>query len=71
MCAQTMKAAVIYTVGGPKQLKVEQRPILKAEVDQVLIHIRAFGLNRSELFTRRGFIPQRQVPSCLGHRMCR
>ena len=66
MCAQTMKAAVIYTAGGPEQLKVEQRPIPKAEANQVLIRIRAFGLNRSELFTRQGLSPNVKFPRVLG-----
>src|SRR5215469_1448246 len=66
MCAQTMKAAVIYTAGGPEQLKVEQRPIPKAEANQVLIRIRAFGLNRSEMFTRQGLSPSVRFPRVLG-----
>ena len=66
MSAQTMKAAVIYTPGGPEQLKVEQRPIPKAEANQVLIRIRAFGLNRSELFTRQGLSPGVKFPRILG-----
>ena len=50
----TMKAAVFYQPGGPEALKVEQRPIPTPKPGQVLIQIKAFGLNRSELFTRQG-----------------
>jgi len=50
----TMKAAVFYQPGGPEALKVEQRPIPTPKPGQVLIQIKAFGLNRSELFTRKG-----------------
>ena len=48
-----MKAAVVYEAGGPEVLKVEQRPIPTPKQGQVLIHVKAFGLNRSELFTRQ------------------
>jgi NADPH:quinone reductase-like Zn-dependent oxidoreductase len=47
-----MKAVVIYEPGGPEVLKVESRPIPAPNSGQVLIRVKAFGLNRSELFTR-------------------
>lgn len=49
-----MRAAVIYEAGGPEVLKLESRPIPKPEPGWVLIRVKAFGLNRSELFTRQG-----------------
>jgi len=61
-----MKAAVIYEAGGPEVLKLESRPIPKPTNDQVLIHIKAFGLNRSELFTRQGHSPSVKFPRILG-----
>src|SRR6202034_2610812 len=45
-----MKAAVIYEPGGPEVLKLETIPVPKPNNDEVLIRIKAFGLNRSELF---------------------
>jgi len=45
-----MKAAVIYEAGGP----------------EVLIKVKAFGLNRSELFTRQGHSPRVKFPRILG-----
>jgi len=54
---KTMRAAVIYTVGGPEQLKLENRPVPTANPGWVLIRIKAIGLNRSELFTRQGHSP--------------
>lgn len=51
---KTMKAVVIHEPGGPEVLKLEQRPMPKARLGEVLIRVRAFGLNRSELFTRQG-----------------
>ncbi|MCJ1432234.1 hypothetical protein MMC27_001590 [Xylographa pallens] len=62
----TMKAAVIYEAGGPEVLKVETRPIPKPEKGQVLIRVKAFGLNRSELFTRQGHSPNVKFPRVLG-----
>ncbi len=50
-----MKAAVIRTAGGPEVLKDPRASsIPQPRNDQVLISIKASGLNRSELFTRQG-----------------
>ena len=62
----TMKAAVMYAPGGPEVLKVESRPIPAPQAGQVLIRIKAFGLNRSELFTRQGLSPDVHFPRILG-----
>ncbi|KAF2152199.1 GroES-like protein [Myriangium duriaei CBS 260.36] len=61
-----MKAAVIHSPGGPSQFKIESRPIPTPKDDQVLICVKAFGLNRSELFTRQGHSPGVQFPRILG-----
>ena len=62
----TMKAAVMYAPGGPEVLKLETRPIPTPQPDEVLIRVRAFGLNRSELFTRQGHSPGVPFPRILG-----
>ena len=61
-----MKAAVIYEPGGPEVLKIENWPIPVPRAGQVLIRVRAFGLNRSELFTRQGHSPSVKFPRILG-----
>ena len=61
-----MKAAVIYEAGGPDVLKIENRPIPTSNDGQVLIRVKAFGLNRSELFTRQGHSPNVKFPRILG-----
>jgi NADPH:quinone reductase-like Zn-dependent oxidoreductase len=61
-----MKAAVVYAPGGPEVFKIEERPIPTPQPGQVLIRVRAFGLNRSELFTRQGFSPSVKLPRILG-----
>jgi NADPH:quinone reductase-like Zn-dependent oxidoreductase len=61
-----MKAAVIYEPGGPEVLKVERRVVPSPGPGDVLIRVKAFGLNRSELFTRQGHSPGVQFPRILG-----
>jgi NADPH:quinone reductase-like Zn-dependent oxidoreductase len=62
----TMKAVVIYEAGGPEVLKIENRPIPSPQSGEVLIRVKAFGLNRSELFTRQGHSPGVRFPRVLG-----
>jgi NADPH:quinone reductase-like Zn-dependent oxidoreductase len=61
-----MKAAVIYGAGGPDVLKLESRPVPIPKRGEVLIRVKAFGLNRSELFTRRGYSPTVKFPRIMG-----
>src|ERR1700757_3050327 len=63
---RTMKAAVIYKAGGPEVLKIESRTIPTPQPGEVLIRVKAFGLNRSELFTRQGLSPGVVFPRILG-----
>ena len=62
----TMKAAVLHESGSPENLKVESVPVPAVSVGQVLIRIKAFGLNRSEVFTRQGPSPDVKLPRILG-----
>src|SRR3984957_19679396 len=62
----TMKAAVVHEAGGPEVLKIESLPIPAPESGEVLIRVKAFGLNRSELFTRQGHSPSVKFPRVLG-----
>ena len=64
--APTMRAAVIYEPGGPEVLKLEQRPVPAPQSGWILIKVKAFGLNRSELFTRQGHSPNVDFPRILG-----
>ncbi|MDX2072678.1 MAG: zinc-binding alcohol dehydrogenase family protein [Haliscomenobacter sp.] len=61
-----MKAAVLYTPGGAENFQILEVPIPTPEEGQVLIRVKAFGLNRSELMTRKGFSPNVQFPRVLG-----
>jgi NADPH:quinone reductase-like Zn-dependent oxidoreductase len=62
----TMKAAVVSAAGGPEVLRLESRPIPTPKQGEVLIRVKAFGLNRSELFTRQGLSPSVKFPRILG-----
>ena len=64
--APTMLAAVIYEPGGSEVLKLEKRPVPAPQSGWVLIKVKAFGLNRSELFTRQGHSPNVDFPRILG-----
>lgn len=57
---------MIREAGGPEVLKLERTPVPKPEPGQVLIRVKAFGLNRSELFTRQGHSPSVRFPRVLG-----
>jgi NADPH2:quinone reductase len=61
-----MKAAVLYQPGGPENFELEERPIPRPIEGQILIKVKAFGLNRSELMTRKGFSPDVKFPRVLG-----
>ncbi|RZL13022.1 MAG: hypothetical protein EOO62_09430, partial [Hymenobacter sp.] len=61
-----MKAAVLHSPGVPEQFRLEERPVPTPAAGQVLLRVRAFGLNRSELMTRKGLSPGVQFPRVLG-----
>ncbi|KAK4692098.1 hypothetical protein P7C71_g5038, partial [Lecanoromycetidae sp. Uapishka_2] len=66
-----MRAAVIHVPGGPEVLKLEDVPIPTPSKGQVLIRVKACGLNRSELFTRKGDSgPAVPFPRILGIEAC-
>ncbi|NPT56896.1 zinc-binding dehydrogenase [Paraburkholderia elongata] len=49
-----MKAIVRKQFGGPEVLGIADRPLPAVKPGCVLIRVRAFGLNRAELYMRRG-----------------
>jgi NADPH:quinone reductase-like Zn-dependent oxidoreductase len=61
-----MKAVVIRQAGGPEVLRIETVPMPTPRTGEVLIRVKAFGLNRSELFTRLGQSPSVTFPRILG-----
>jgi NADPH2:quinone reductase len=61
-----MKAAVLHEPGGPENFKIETRSVPEPSTGQVLVRVKAFGLNRSELMTRKGYSPNVRFPRVLG-----
>lgn len=49
-----MKAYVIERAGGPEALQLRDIPSVPPNPDEVRIRVRAFGLNRAELYRRAG-----------------
>src|SRR4051812_22546464 len=50
----TMRAVVLDAPGPPEALRIRELPVPEARPGWVLIRVKAFGLNRSELHTRLG-----------------
>ena len=66
-CGQRWNSLVDFgCIGGPEVLKLETRPVPVPVRGQVLIQVKAFGLNRSELFTRQGHSLGVPFPRVLG-----
>ena len=61
-----MKAWIIRKAGGAEQFQLEDVETPSPREGWALIRIRAFGLNRSEWFTRTGDSPTVQFPRVLG-----
>lgn len=61
-----MRAIVVEQPGNPEVLQVKTIPRPIPQPGWVLIQVKAFGLNRSELFTRQGHSPTVQFPRVLG-----
>ena len=61
-----MKAAITLRSGNPEVIEIQDMPVPTAKSGWVLIKIKAFGLNRSELFTRQGHSPGVVFPRIQG-----
>src|ERR1700756_3312152 len=49
-----MRAIVIKQYGGPEGFAIQERPAPRATSGQVLIEVKAFGLNHAEIYFRKG-----------------
>ena len=49
-----MRAIVMEKAGSPDVLKLVDYPVPRLEADEVLVEVKAFGLNYSEIYGRRG-----------------
>jgi NADPH:quinone reductase-like Zn-dependent oxidoreductase len=62
----TMRAVVLDAPGPPEALQIRELPIPTPTPGWVLIEVKAFGLNRSELHTRIGLAEGVTFPRVLG-----
>ncbi|MFG2463448.1 zinc-binding dehydrogenase [Streptomyces sp. NPDC048523] len=62
----TMQAMVVEHPGGPEALQPRELPHPELRDGWALVRVMALGLNRSELFTRRGLSPTVGFPRVLG-----
>lgn len=61
-----MRAIVLHEPGPPEALRIEEVPRPEPRPGTAVLRVGAFGLNRSELFTRRGQSPGVAFPRILG-----
>jgi putative PIG3 family NAD(P)H quinone oxidoreductase len=54
MHPSVMRAVVIPEPGGPEVLEIEERPVPSADEDEILIAVAAAGVNRPDVFQRKG-----------------
>lgn len=61
-----MKAIVIKEAGGPEKLVYQDVPTPTVKEGWSLVKIKGFGINHSEIFTRKGLSPSVKFPRILG-----
>ena len=62
----TMRAVVLDAPGPPEALQIRELPLPEPRLGWVLIRVKAFGINRSELHTRLGLAQGVTFPRVLG-----
>jgi NADPH:quinone reductase len=66
MAPATMRAIVLDGPGPPSALQIRVLPVPTPKAGWVLIAVKAFGLNRSELHSRQGLAEGMTWPRVLG-----
>ena len=61
-----MRAAVTIKAGNPEVIEIKDVPKPTVKEGWVLIQVKAFGINRSEMYTRQGHSPNVQFPRIQG-----
>src|SRR4051812_48589182 len=62
----TMRAVVLDAPGPPEALRIREIPVPEPRPGWVLIRVKAFGINRSEMHTRLGLAQGVSFPRVLG-----
>jgi NADPH:quinone reductase-like Zn-dependent oxidoreductase len=60
-----VRAVVITKHGGPEVLQVQDRPDPQPQPGQVIVDVRAAGINFADLMARLGFYPDAPKPPCV------
>jgi NADPH2:quinone reductase len=64
---KTMRAAVLSEFGGVEKLVIKEVPLRQLQMDWVRIRVKAFGVNESEVTSRKGLSdPDFTMPRVLG-----
>src|SRR5437879_12916699 len=58
-----MKAIIITQPGGPEVLQIEERPTPAYQPHEVLVKVHAAGINRPDVYQRKGNYPPPQGAS--------
>lgn len=61
-----MKAVVLEKPCPAEELRISEVPLPQAKPGWVLVKVKAFGINRSEIFTRQGDSPSVELPRIIG-----
>jgi zinc-binding alcohol dehydrogenase/oxidoreductase len=61
-----MHAVRLHEIGGPAKLRLDTIPIPQPAANEVLVRVRAAGLNRRDLFITQGLYPNIRLPVTLG-----
>lgn len=67
--AKTMRAALIHEFGGPEKIKIETLPVPQIQEGEILVRIKAAGVNPVDAAIREGYLKDRlphRLPLILG-----
>ena len=66
MKRKLMKAMVLEKPCSAEEMKIKNVPIPEVKKDWILVKIKAFGINRAEIFNRQGDSPSVKLPRVIG-----
>src|SRR2546430_17588205 len=61
-----MRVITASNYGGPEVLRVEERPAPHPQADDVLVEVKAAGVNLMDIYARRGMLGMFSLPLSLG-----
>src|SRR5256886_7287697 len=61
-----MRVITASGYGGPEVLRVEERPAPQPQADDVLVEVKASGVNLMDIYARRGMLGMFSLPLSLG-----